>query len=130
MLVDIGGGPGHQCVALKKRYPDLRGRIGLQYTEDVIKEALFYPGIKAMVHDVWIKQPIKGIALASGPRSKDWIMEKEGKRLKLNYGPAHASYGTSCMTGLTGNASRSFGTSSQPWSKDSKILIDEMIVPR
>ena len=27
LLADIGGGVGHQCIRLKARYPQLRGRI-------------------------------------------------------------------------------------------------------
>ncbi|KAL8904742.1 MAG: hypothetical protein Q9207_003073 [Kuettlingeria erythrocarpa] len=103
LLVDIGGGPGHQCVALKKRYPNLRGRIILQDTEDVIKEALFYPGIEAMVHDFWTEQPVKG-ALAYYLRNimHDWP-DRQCIQILRNIIPA--------------------------MSKDSKILIDEMIAP-
>lgn len=113
-LVDIGGGPGHQCGALKERYPDMRGRIILQDTEDIMKEALFCPGVEAMVHDFWTEQPVKGISSRSSLRTKDWFVKTEGNILNVIQGPAHTTYGTSCMTGLTGNAFRSFRTSSQP----------------
>lgn len=65
LFVDIGGGPGHQCMAFKQRYPQIEGRIILQDTEDVIREALSIPGVEAMVHDFWTEQPIKGIQNSS-----------------------------------------------------------------
>lgn len=61
LFVDIGGGPGHQCMALKERYPQIERRIILQDTEAVIREALSIPGVEPMVHDFWTEQPIKGI---------------------------------------------------------------------
>ncbi len=63
LFVDIGGGPGHQCVALKERYPHVKGRIILQDTEEVIREALSIPGVEPMVHELWTEQPIKGMRI-------------------------------------------------------------------
>lgn len=61
LLVDIGGGLGHQLIAFKQRYPDLAGRIILQDLPVVlgdIKE--LHPGIETMPHDFFKEQPTKG----------------------------------------------------------------------
>jgi O-methyltransferase domain len=61
LLVDIGGGLGHQLIAFKQRHPDLTGRIVLQDLPavlDDIKE--LHPGIETMPHDFFKEQPIKG----------------------------------------------------------------------
>lgn len=38
LFVDIGGAMGHQCIAVKQRYPKLRGRIILQDQPGVIEQ--------------------------------------------------------------------------------------------
>ncbi|KAI0518114.1 S-adenosyl-L-methionine-dependent methyltransferase [Xylaria bambusicola] len=65
VFVDIGGSLGHQCVALRQKYPDLVGRVILQDSEEVIEQARIHPipgfeGIEAQVHDFFTPQPIKG----------------------------------------------------------------------
>lgn len=45
VLVDIGGGIGHQCALLKSKIPDLIGRVVLQDSESVIERALPTSGV-------------------------------------------------------------------------------------
>ena len=61
LLVDIGGGLGHDLTAFKARYPDIPGRLILQdlaVAIDDIKE--IGPGIETMKYDFFTPQPIKG----------------------------------------------------------------------
>lgn len=65
VFVDVGGAMGHQCIALRQRYPDLQGRIILQEQPFIIDQVKTNPlpgfeGIEAMVHDFFTPQPIKG----------------------------------------------------------------------
>ena len=60
LLVDVGGGIGHQCMELICRYPNLAGRIVLQDLAQCIDGALQSPRLDVMVHDMYDRQPIKG----------------------------------------------------------------------
>jgi len=60
VFVDIGGGVGHQCALLRKKLPDLTGRVILQDSENVIQHALRTTGVEKMGFNFWDKQPIKG----------------------------------------------------------------------
>ncbi|KAL8790085.1 MAG: hypothetical protein Q9213_000787 [Squamulea squamosa] len=60
LFVDVGGGIGHQCVALKSKLPHIPGRVILQDLEAVISQAMECIGIEAMVHDFKTEQPVKG----------------------------------------------------------------------
>ena len=62
LFVDIGGSIGHQCVALRKKLPNVQGRIILQDLRPVIAQAIPAEGIEPMVHDFMTEQPIKGIS--------------------------------------------------------------------
>lgn len=59
-FVDIGGSIGHQCEALRRRHPNLKGRVILQDLPDVIENALPVPGMEKMSHNYLEEQPIKG----------------------------------------------------------------------
>lgn len=58
-FVDIGGGHGHQCVALLQEFPQLKGRVVLQDLEKVL-EGVRIDGVQVMVHDFMTEQPVKG----------------------------------------------------------------------
>ena len=60
IFVDVGGSIGHQCAALKARYPNIPGRIIYQDLPPVIPHGLKIPGVEPMVHDFWQEQPVKG----------------------------------------------------------------------
>lgn len=58
-FVDVGGSIGQQCEALKKRYPDLQGRVILQDKPDVVENALPVPGMESMDYNYLEEQPVK-----------------------------------------------------------------------
>lgn len=60
LFVDVGGGVGHQCAALKARFPQVPGRVILQDQAQILPQALPTPGVEAMGHDFWTPQPVKG----------------------------------------------------------------------
>lgn len=60
VLVNISGGRGHECEAIRARYPVLPGRMVLQDNADNIAHALPVRGMDVMIHDIFSPQPIKG----------------------------------------------------------------------
>ena len=60
MFVDVGGGSGHQCVDLRKAFPDIQGRVIVQDLEYPISTRLEYASVEGMVHDAFKPQPIEG----------------------------------------------------------------------
>ena len=61
LVVDIGGGEGHDLLALKARHPFLKGRLILEelpYMISQIKDTL--EGVELVEHDFYTPQPIKG----------------------------------------------------------------------
>lgn len=60
VFIDVGGGLGHQCAALKDKYPSLPGRVILQDLPHAIQAALSTPDVEKMEHDFFKRQPIKG----------------------------------------------------------------------
>ncbi|KAF2683385.1 hypothetical protein K458DRAFT_304896, partial [Lentithecium fluviatile CBS 122367] len=64
LFVDISGLTGPQSRKLRKRFPNLKGRVLLQDRPKVIaqvKEELKTIGIKAEVHNIFTPQTVKGI---------------------------------------------------------------------
>jgi hypothetical protein len=59
-FVDIGGGNGQQCEALKGMHPSLPGRVILQDRPEALRTALDVPGMEKMVYDYRTDQPVKG----------------------------------------------------------------------
>ncbi|KAJ4371318.1 hypothetical protein N0V83_004535 [Neocucurbitaria cava] len=63
LFVDIGGSTGPQSRELRKRFPNLKGRVLLQDRPEVVaqaKEELKTVGIEAEVHDIFTPQTVKG----------------------------------------------------------------------
>ncbi|KAI9036881.1 S-adenosyl-L-methionine-dependent methyltransferase [Aspergillus affinis] len=60
LFVDIGGGVGHQCVALLERLPQLVGRVVLEDLAPVVAHALPHPRVERLAHDFWTPQPVMG----------------------------------------------------------------------
>ena len=60
-FVDVGGSKGHDVQELCRNHPKLERKFVLQDMPEVIKEATeLDPRIKAMEHDFFTEQPIKG----------------------------------------------------------------------
>lgn len=60
LFVDVGGGSGQQCQALRARVPDLKRQIVLQDLPQVVALAGKLKGVEVMAHDFWCEQPVKG----------------------------------------------------------------------
>ena len=61
LLVDIGGGRGHDLVSLKNRFPNLSGECIVQDLPSVIDDAEDLPqSVTAMAHDFFAPQPVIG----------------------------------------------------------------------
>ncbi|OTA95598.1 hypothetical protein M434DRAFT_20167 [Hypoxylon sp. CO27-5] len=65
LFMDLGGAMGHNCIALRRKYPKLPGRIVLQDLPDVIERVKTNPlpdfeGIEAEAYDFFTPRPLKG----------------------------------------------------------------------
>lgn len=124
VFVDIGGGVGHQCALLRKKMPDLTGRVILQDSENVIKHALPTPGVEKMDFNFWDEQPIKGIehALLASANHRNLLMCKtvDARAYYMRY-IMHDYPDDKCRVILR-NTSKVMGP-------DSVMLIDDVIVP-
>ena len=65
LLVDIGGGLGHQCIALRERFPQLTGRVILQDIPQTLEHAIHHDTVEVMVQDFFQPQVIQGIVRVS-----------------------------------------------------------------
>ena len=59
LFVDVGGGIGHEAIALKNRFPKLPGKFVLQDLPQTVED-LHLEGVEAMKHDFLKPQTIKG----------------------------------------------------------------------
>ncbi|CAG8888306.1 unnamed protein product [Penicillium egyptiacum] len=59
-FVDVGGGHGHQCIELGKKYPNLLGHLVLQDLPEAVKNLAPIDGVKAEAYDFFQTQPIIG----------------------------------------------------------------------
>ena len=60
VFVDVGGGMGQQCTAVREKFPHLAGRIILEDLPAVVSQAKVPAGVEVLPHDFWHPQPIKG----------------------------------------------------------------------
>lgn len=103
LLVDIGGGRGHDLIALKQKYPSIPGKFILQDLSVVVDDVKDLSGIEAMSHNFFTPQPVKG-AKAYYMRSvlHDWP-DKQARQI--------------------------LGNIKDAMSPESLLLIDEMVLP-
>lgn len=59
-FVDIGGGHGHQCIQLGRKYPNLLGCLVLQDLPAAVNKLPPIEGVKTEAYDFFEKQPITG----------------------------------------------------------------------
>ena len=59
-VVDVGGGLGHELLGLRKKYPELPGRLVLQDLPETIKGVPETRVFEPTVHDFFTPQPVKG----------------------------------------------------------------------
>ncbi|OTA52352.1 S-adenosyl-L-methionine-dependent methyltransferase [Hypoxylon sp. EC38] len=104
VLVDVGGGFGHQCVALLAAFPHLHGKLVLQELPQTLAQLpTQLDGIKFVEHDFFQSQPVKNA------------------RFYYLRGIMHDWPDDKCIVILK-NLISAMGT-------DSQILIDEMVLP-
>ncbi|KAI1125485.1 S-adenosyl-L-methionine-dependent methyltransferase [Nemania abortiva] len=61
LLIDVGGGEGHDIAEFHRRYPDAPGKLILQDTPPVIDSIQdLTPKVERQKHDFFQEQPIKG----------------------------------------------------------------------
>ena len=60
MFADIGGGLGHEAVALKNRFPELPGRFVVQDLPQVVSGQKVDAEVEYMAYDFFTPQPLKG----------------------------------------------------------------------
>ncbi|KAK2767830.1 hypothetical protein FQN54_003991 [Arachnomyces sp. PD_36] len=82
-FVDVGGGHGHQCVQLGKKYPNLLGRLVLQDLPEAVDKLPQIEGVKAEAYDFFQKQPITGAKFYYLRRiMHDWPDDKAAEILR------------------------------------------------
>jgi demethylsterigmatocystin 6-O-methyltransferase len=59
-LVDVGGGHGHQCIQLGKKYSNLLGRLVVQDLPEAVEKLDPIVGVEAKAYDFFQPQPITG----------------------------------------------------------------------
>ncbi len=64
-MVDVGGSLGHELLELKKRYPELPGRLVLQDLPETIKGVAETKVFEPAVHDFFTPQPVEGKCILS-----------------------------------------------------------------
>ena len=121
VFVDVGGGFGHQCAALRAHYPELPGRIILQDLPHATEHAIAMENVEVMVHDFFQPQPIKGKVsrfIKSSNTPSNYCTEAKFYYLR---NILHDYPNDKCVT-ILNNLKDAMG-------KDSLILIDDMVLP-
>jgi demethylsterigmatocystin 6-O-methyltransferase len=60
-FVDIGGGFGHQCLAVKETFPELTGKLVLQDLPQTLQHVPSLDGVEVAVHNFFEPEPVKGM---------------------------------------------------------------------
>ncbi|KAJ5722500.1 S-adenosyl-L-methionine-dependent methyltransferase [Penicillium malachiteum] len=61
LIVDVAGGSGRDMLVLKRKFPDLTGRVILEDLPAVINDIHFHDmGLEKIEHDVFNPQPVEG----------------------------------------------------------------------
>jgi hypothetical protein len=123
LVVDIGGGAGHDLLGFRARYPDLKGRLVLQempyMVEKVKTEGACEGVVEVMGHDFYGEQPIKGLFQAFHFLLIGCLGKRGGNRripqlTRRQQEPTPTSSTKSYTTTLTKHAVRSYNKSFPP----------------
>jgi demethylsterigmatocystin 6-O-methyltransferase len=60
LFIDLGGGIGHQAIALREKLADLPNKIVLQDIPQTLEHAIKHPGVEVVVQDFFQPQAITG----------------------------------------------------------------------
>ena len=99
VFVDIGGGFGHQCQALKEANLDLKGRVILQELPQILDHVPPLGNIETQVYNFFEPQPIKGTFPQLSYCRED-LTNSFRKQV-----PSSTTYATSCTIGRTTSVS-------------------------
>ena len=119
LLVDIGGGRGHDIACFAERFPNAPGQLILEELPAVIDDiATLDPRIQRMKHDFFTPQPVKGRLAPSSsfvgyvanhvpPRIPCVLREKHpsrlaGRQMQSHSGPCGGSHGAGILEVLAG----------------------------
>lgn len=109
LLVDIGGGLGHDLQEFHQKHPSAPGRLIVQDKADVIQQVPNEPGkVEFMAHDFFTEQPIKGLNEPLIPPATTNFVQVLG----------HIIFIQSCMIGLMQSAGVSSDISRTQWLPD------------
>ena len=75
LLVDVGGGLGHDLLELRTKHPELTGRLILQDRPSVLQQVESPAGdIELVDHDFFTPQPIKGMSFCPSYVICSWLL--------------------------------------------------------
>lgn len=60
LVVDVGGGVGHDLLGFRARHPEIKGRLVLEDLPHIIQAVGEADGIELVEHDFYTPQPVKG----------------------------------------------------------------------
>ena len=77
LIVDVGGGRGHELLAFKKAFPDQRGRLIVQDLSQTIDDIDHLTrGVESMKYDFFTPQPIKGLITSTSFRDSFIVTDR------------------------------------------------------
>lgn len=132
LFVDMGGGAGHQSIALRERFPRIPGRVIVQDLPYAIETASSpREGVEYMVHDFFQPQTVQGmyhsgsynrlIVSLLSPFCSSATLINVGSRFYYMRNILHDHADLKCLIILK-NILAAMDT-------DSLILIDDMVIP-
>lgn len=111
LIVDVGGGKGHDLVLFRQRFPHMTGEMIVQDLPRTFASLAEKPqGITLMEHDFFTEQPVKGKTFSV---IQPWIFANSSQVR------ARISCEVSCTTGQMRSASRSLEISWPLWTPKS-----------
>lgn len=123
-FVDLRGGFGHQCIALREAFPDLARKLISQDLPQTLAQVPTIEGVEVMAHNLFEPQVVKGTAskhrfafhwirgLTLFHRRRILLPEKYSARLARRQGPDHSEEHSS--------SSRSWLSYSDRWDGSSE----------
>ena len=120
VFVDVGGGHGHQCSQLLKKFPTLKGKVVLQDLEEVVSNVQL-EGVGVQVHDFFESQGVKGTLFFFNLLTMIYANPILGASFYYLRRILHDWPDSSCIKILKNLA--------DAMTTDSRILIDEVVLP-
>lgn len=119
LLVDVGGSTGHDLAEFRRKHPEVQGQFILQDLPEVVEKAqtLISPEIKAMEHDFFKEQPVKGTYIRHHSKFFFFLHNPFVFLTVLSQAPGPTLCILSSTTGPTTSARRSSQISPRPWSQ-------------